>query len=284
MPAKELQKKLSDGVELMFEGVKTVLTENWTNRKRMLRLANYELKSQNNGTVFGFLWNFFNPALQIAVYWFVFAIGLNTQPPQGNYPYIIWMIVGIIPWFFINTAMMSSATSIYSYSAILKRMYLPLSIVPVKTIISAFIGHLWSMLVVFVIIIFSGSPVNSMVYQLPYYMFAIIVFLVGYGLFASAINVVFKDYQKLFSAVVRLLFYLTPVVWVQDRLPENLRFALKLNPLAYIIDGYRNCILYGVSLNVHWRQGLWFWACSLFLFIYGSAVHMKFRKKFMDLL
>lgn len=268
----------------MIEAIKTVMTENWVNRRRLLRLANYELKAQNNGTVFGFLWNFFNPALQIAVYWFVFAIGLNTHPPFGNYPYIIWMIVGIIPWFFISNALQASATSIYGYSGILKRMYLPLSIVPVKTIISAFIGHLWSMLVVFVIIILSGNFVNPMVYQLPYYMLAILLFLIGYGLFASAINVVFKDYQKLFSSIVRLLFYITPVVWVQDNLPKNIRFVLKLNPLAYIIDGYRNCILYGIPINVEWKQGVWFWGCTISLFLYGATVHMKFRKKFMDLL
>ena len=58
----------------MIEAVKTVIIENWSNRKRLLRLADYELKAQNNGTVFGFLWNFLNPALQIAVYWFVFEI------------------------------------------------------------------------------------------------------------------------------------------------------------------------------------------------------------------
>lgn len=268
----------------MFEAIKTVILENWTNRKRVLRLANYELRAQNSGTVFGFLWNFLNPALQIAVFWFVFAIGLNTQPPQGQYPYIIWMIVGIIPWFFISGAMQSSASSIYGYSAILKRMYIPLSIVPVKTIVSAFIGHLWALVVVFVLIIASGNPISLMVYQLPYYMFGSLFFLMGYGLFASAINVVFKDYQKLFAAFVRLLFYITPVVWVQDRLPENIRFILKLNPLAYIIDGYRNAMLYGVPLSVHWRQALWFWACTIFFFIYGAMVHMKFRKKFMDLL
>ncbi len=250
----------------------------------MVRLANYELKAQNNGTVFGFLWNFFNPALQIAVYWFVFAIGLNTRPPEGGYPYIIWMIVGIIPWFFISGAMMLSATSIYAYGAILKRMYLPLSIVPVKTVVSSFIAHLWSMLVVAVIILISGNSINSKVYQLPYYMFAILFYLIGYGLFASAVNVVFKDYQKIFSSFVRLLFYITPVIWVQDKLPENIRFILQLNPLAYIVDGYRDCILYGVSVGETWRQGLWFWFLALVQFAYGSVVHMKFRKKFMDLL
>lgn len=268
----------------MFKAISTVIKENWQNRKRMVRLANYELKSQNNGTVFGFFWNFLNPALQIFVYWFVFAIGLSTSAPRGNYPYIIWMIVGIIPWFYISAAMQRSSGSIYAYSGILKRMYLPLSIVPVKTIMAEFIGHVWAMLVVFAVMICSKNPINPMVYQLPYYMVAEVCLLIGWGLFASAIAVVFKDFQKFLAAIIRLLFYISPVVWGQERLPENLKFALGLNPLAYILDGYRNCILYGISIRETWKMGILFWCVTLIMFFIGVSIHMKFRKKFMDLI
>lgn len=268
----------------MFEAVKTVITENWTNRKRMIRLANYESRSQNNGTVFGFLWNFLNPALQIFVYWFVFAIGLQVRSPRGEYPYLIWMIVGIIPWFYISAVLQSSAMSIYGYSSVIKRVKLPLSIVPVKTVFSGFIGHIWSMLVVFVIILFSGSKINPMVYQLPYYMLATICFLVGWSLFASAITVVFKDFQKILMPIIRLLFYISPIVWSQENLPENLQDVLSYNPFSYILEGYRNCILYGRSITENWQMGLYFWIVTILLFILGAAVHMKFRKKFMDLL
>lgn len=268
----------------MINAIKTVISENWFNRKRMLRLASYELKAQNNGTIFGFLWNFLNPALQILVFWFVFAIGLQVHAPRDNYPYIIWMIVGIIPWFYISTALQSSTMSIYSYSGILKRVKLPLSIVPVKTVFSGFIGHLWAMLVVFAVMLLSGSPVSPMVWQLPYYMLCTICFLIGWGLLASAIAVVFKDLQKILIAVIRLLFYISPIVWSQENLPENLQFIFNLNPFAYILNGYRNCILYGQSLTVEWRMGLYFWTLTLLLFLLGSSVHMKFRRKFMDLI
>lgn len=268
----------------MIIAIKTVLSENWSNRKRMLRLASYELKAQNNGTIFGFLWNFLNPALQILVFWFVFAIGLQVHAPRNNYPYIIWMIVGIIPWFYISTALQSSTMSIYSYSSILKRVTLPLSIVPVKTVFSGFIGHLWSMIVVFAVMLVSRSPISPMVWQLPYYMLCAISFLIGWGLLASAIAVVFKDLQKILIAVIRLLFYISPIVWSQENLPENLRFILNLNPFAYILNGYRNCILYGQSLTVEWRMGCYFWLLTLLLFSLGSSVHMKFRRKFMDLI
>ena len=268
----------------MINAIKIVLSENWTNRKRMIRLARYELKAQNNGTLFGFLWNFFNPALQILVFWFVFAIGLQVHAPRDNYPYIVWMIVGIIPWFYISAVLQTSTMSIYSYSGILKHVYLPLSIVPVKTVFSGFIGHLWAMLVVFFVMLVSRSPVSAMVWQLPYYMFCSICFLIGWGLLASAIAVVFKDLQKILIAVIRLLFYISPIVWSQENLPQNLQFIFNLNPFAYILEGYRNCILYGQSLTVDWKTGAYFWIITILLFLLGASTHMKFRRKFMDLI
>lgn len=268
----------------MFEAIITVFKENWKNRKRVIRLANYEYKSQNRDTAFGFLWNFLNPALQIFVFWFVFAIGLRSAAPQGGYPYIIWMIVGIIPWFYISSAMMTSATSIYAFSGVLKRMYIPLSIVPVKSVLSAFIGHLWAMLVVFAVIFLSGYSVSIYTIQLPYFMLASLAFLIGFGLFSSAITVVFKDFQKILSSIIRLLFYITPVVWIQDNLPKNLRFILRLNPLAYIIEGYRDSILYGRGILYHGRQAIYFWIVTLVMIIFGCIIHMKFRKQFIDLI
>lgn len=268
----------------MINAVKTVLSEIWQNRYRLFRLANYDLKSRNNATMFGFFWNFLNPALQIFVYWFVFAIGLKSGNPQGDYPYIIWMIVGIIPWFYISEALMGTSSSIYSYSGILKRMHIPLAIVPIKTVLSALISHLWSMLVVFLLILASGYKINSHVYLTIYYLAGSFLFLSGYALTASAITVVFRDYQKIMASVIRLLFYVTPVVWVQDRLPAHLRFILKLNPCAYLIDGYRDSILYGRDLMWHWKQGVYFWIFSIVLFVFGCCVHMKFRERFIDLI
>lgn len=268
----------------MWKNIVTVLKENFVNRHRLLRLANYELRSQNNGTMFGFFWNFLNPALQIFVYWFVFAIGLKSASPQGKYPYIIWMIVGVIPWFYISNALMATGNSIFAYSGILKRMYMPLSIVPVKSVLSALIGHFWSMIVVIGIVYASGYDISAYWWQTFYFTFCSFVFLVSYALFASSITVLFRDFQKIMTSVVRLLFYITPVVWVQDNLPEHLKFILKLNPFSYIIDGYRDSILYGKGLIFHWKQGLFFWIVTLVFFVVACNIHMKFRKQFIDLI
>lgn len=268
----------------MLDNIKTVFMENYNNRGRLIRLARYELKSQNNGTVFGFLWNFLNPAFQIFVFWLVFSIGLKSTAPRGKYPYLIWMIVGIIPWFYISAALTTAGNSIYAFSGVLKRMYIPLSIVPVKSVISALIGHLFAMLVVIGIILGCGYGLSSYWAQTFYFMFCSFAILVAYALFASAIVVIFRDFQKIMTSVIRLLFYVTPIVWVQDNLPEKLKFIFKLNPFAYIIDGYRDSLLYGRGLVFHWRQGVYFWAVTLVLFAIGCNVHMKFRKYFIDLM
>lgn len=268
----------------MIKSLKTVFHEVFVNRYRLMRLAMYEMKVQNSGTVFGMLWNFINPALQIFVYWFVFSIGLNSSDPRGGYPYIIWMMVGIIPWFFVGNTLTSSMASIIQYSGVLKRVYLPLSIVPVKSVLAAFFAHLGAMAVVVVIFLLSGYSLTWGAFQIFYYMLCALVFLFGYALLTSAINVLFRDLQKIMASVIRLLFYITPVVWVQDQLSEKIRWVLKLNPLAYIITGYRNSILYCQSLAANWKQGVYFWVFTLILLVIGCCVHMKFRKQFLDLI
>ena len=268
----------------MLSAVTTVIKENWTNRYRLVRLANYDLKQHNRGTVLGFLWNFLNPILQILVYWFVFAIGLNTSPPRGEYSYIIWMIVGVIPWFYISNALMSSTICIHGYSGIITYMYLPLSIIPVKTVLSELFGHFWSMLVVIALFLMGGYHLTWHAVFLLYYAFCSFSFLVAYALLASAITVLFRDFQHLMSSVVRLLFYLSPAVWSQEGLQENLQFVLRLNPFAYILEGYRESILYAGNPIWHWKQGIYFWAVTLILFVLGGVTHMKFRRKFIDLI
>lgn len=268
----------------MWNSIKTVITECFENRYRLFRLASYELKAQNNGTVFGFFWNLLNPALQILIYWFVFEIGLNTASPRDGYPYIIWMIFGIMPWFYMSNSLVGSTGAILNFSGVLKRMNFPPAVVPVKTVLSSFLSHLLAMCVVFAIFFTCGYGLGANAILIFYFMFCSLAFLVGYALFASAVTVVFRDFQKLMNSIIRLLFYLSPVVWNQERLPENLQFVLKLNPLAYIIDGYRESILYNHSLLFHWKQGIYFWAFTLLLFAFGCTVHMRLRKQFMDLI
>lgn len=268
----------------MYNAIKTVALENYNNRYRLYRLAAYELKAQNSGTFFGFLWNILNPALQIFVYWFVFSYALKIADPPGGYPYLLWMIVGIIPWFYLNSAMMSSTMSIYNFSHVLKNTPFPLSVVPIKTVLSNLMGHFWAMLVVIVIYLFYGFKPSISFFAILYYGFCSFMFLTGFALTASAVTVVFKDFQKIMSSLLRLLFYITPILWSPHALPQRIQFILNLNPLAYIIDGYRASILNGNVFSFHWTQVAYFWLFTIVLLIFGCNIHMRLRNNFIDLI
>jgi len=268
----------------MMDAISRVLKEVYNNRRRLIRLAFYDLKLMNKGTLFGLMWNLFNPALQILVYWFVFGYILDTPPPRGEYIYIVWMITGIIPWFYISESLMSSTVSIYSFAGVLKRMYIPLAIVPVKSVLTSFMSHLVAMFLVLTIYVFSGYKLKLGVIYLLYYMFCSFVFLTAYAMLASTITVLFKDFQRIMGSIIRFLFYITPIVWVPETLSEKMQLIVRLNPLAYIVMGYRNSILYGSDLMYNWKQGVYFWTFTAILFIIGCRVHVKIRKQFVDLI
>lgn len=270
--------------EKKTNSLKYIVCECWKNRYRLIKLSIYELKVRNSGTWFGFLWNFLNPALQIFVYWFVFAIGLKTSAPKEGYSYLIWMIMGIIPWFYISEAMNGSTMAIYSFLDVLKRMRFPVAIVPVKTVLTALLSHIMAMAVVMIIFFASGYSVGIHALDTLYFMFASFVFLMGYAFLASTITVVFKDFQKIMGSVIRLLFYISPVVWAYNDLPESLKFVLKFNPLTYLVEGYRESILYNLPFTTHWLQGIYFWCVTLVLLLLGCSLHMRLRKRFMDVI
>ena len=268
----------------IFKSIGTVISEIWNNKIRLMPLASYELKSPHAGTFFGFLWNFLNPALQILVYWFVFAIGLRRGNDIDGVPYIVWLVIGIICWYYMNQAMLGADMSVINFSDVLKRMKFPIAIVPAKTIASNLITHVCSMVIVFAVVLIGGAKISSSIWLLPYYIFASTFFILGYSLIASTINVLFRDFHNLSNTAMRFLFFISPVMWEPSEDSEILVMIMKLNPFAYILNGYRDTILYGWNFSENLDTGLIFWAISIVMFITGCFMHMRMRHKFIDTL
>ncbi len=268
----------------IFQSVLTVIKELWQNKVRLFRLARYELKNQHGGTFFGFLWNFLSPALQVLVYWFVFSVGLRRGNDIQGVPYIVWLVIGIIVWYYINQAMLGADNSIISFVDVLKRMKFPFSIVPVKTVASNFITHICSLVIVFIVVFISGSRISSSIWLLPYYIFATTFFITAYALISSSINVLFRDFHNFSNTALRFLFFISPVMWQPSKDDAFLNVFMKINPFAYILNGYRDTILYGWSFSENLETGLIFWAITAAMFITGCVMHMRLRHKFIDLL
>ncbi|MEC1750649.1 ABC transporter permease [Bacillus mojavensis] len=269
-----------------------ILKEQVTSFPLILRLAAYETKSKYQMNYLGVLWQFLNPLIQMLAYWFVFGIGIRKSSEMitgvGEVPFIIWMLAGLIPWFFISPTILDGSNSVYKRINMVAKMNFPISSLP-SVAIAANLFSYFVMLAFYVIVLLAfGIYPNLQWLEYIYYLFCMIVFMFAFSLFNSTISVLIRDYQFLLQSVTRLLFFLLPIFWdistqLGDKHPALLNL-IKLNPLFYIIDGFRNSFLGGSWFFEDAPYMLYFWAFTLLLLTVGSVLHMKFRDRFVDFL
>ncbi|MFF2447171.1 ABC transporter permease [Neobacillus sp. NPDC058068] len=262
-----------------------VVKENVTNLHLIGRLSMFELKSNNNNNYLGMLWEIITPMILISIYWFVFGFGIRGGKPVGGIEYLPWMLSGISVWFFISHSLPLGSKSIYTRINIISKMNFPMSVIPTYVITSKFYHHVTLVGIIAVILLYYGYTPSIYSFQLPYFMLANLVLLVAISLITSTLATIVRDVQMVIQSVVRVLLYLTPILWTVERLPEQIRNLMKANPFYYIIEGYRAALLgtewYFVD---HAKYTLYFWVVVLVLLWLGSSIHLKFKDRFVDYL
>ena len=263
----------------------TVLKEQINYFYLIRRLSFYELKSTTTHNYLGMAWEIINPAIQIAIYWFVFGYGIRQREPIGDVPFFQWMLAGIVVWFLINQGLMKATKSIYSKIRMLSKMNFPMSVIPNYIIFSQLYPHLLLLSIVIILLQFLGYGFSVYYIQLPIYLFGVLSILFSLSLITSTLATIAKDVQMFLQSIMRMLLYLSPILWPPSLLPDWLQIVMKINPFYYIIEGYRSSLLgKGWFFIEQWEYTLYFWSLVLVLFIIGSSLHVKFRRHFIDLL
>ncbi|WP_010095231.1 ABC transporter permease [Ornithinibacillus scapharcae] len=266
-----------------MKAVITVLTEQVKYFYLLRRLSWYEVKSKNKMTYLGLGWELINPGIQIAIYWFIFGYGIRKGEGIDGDPFFQWMLAGIIVWFFFNPAIIESSKSIYQRVKMLSKMNFPMSLIPNMVIFSKFYSHIGLLLLVILILNISGYPISIYYLQLPLFIIATYLFIFALSLITSTLNTFIRDLQMLLQAVLRMLLYMTPILWATFSLPEWIQSMMKINPLYYLVEGYRAALLgKGWYFLANPGYSLYFWGVTLFLLIVGSSLHVKFRRRFID--
>ncbi|MEW4289694.1 ABC transporter permease [Rossellomorea marisflavi] len=271
----------------------TVLKEQLSNFYLIQRLSLYELKSNNKNNLLGMLWEVINPGIQIAIYWFVFGYGLKTggqgRSAVGDVPFVIWLLAGMVVWFFISPAIVQSSKSVYTRIRMLSKMSFPMSAIPSYVIMSKFYPHLYLTGITIIIFQFMGYPISVYYLQLPYFMVSVIAVVFAISLITSTLSTMIRDVQMVVQSLIRMLLYLTPILWNMEGIFKGkndlLLTIMKLNPFYYIVEGYRSSLLgKGWYFVEHAQYTLYFWGLVLVLFMFGSFIHVKFRRHFVDFL
>lgn len=261
-----------------------VIKEQVQNFNLIVRLAVYDAKSKYQMHYFGIIWQFLNPTVQIFIYWLVFGLGIRGGRPINNIPYFAWLICGLIPWFFINPTITQGSNSVFSKLNLVSKMKFPVSILPSITIIGNSLNFSMMLVVLILILFINGISPNIYFIQIIYYLICLYAFLFSVTLFFSTFSTIVRDFQSLLQALMKMLFYINPIIWDFSTLPGNLQTILKLNPICYLIFGFRNSFLYKKWFFDDIAYTIYFWTVTFIILFIGAALHLKLRKKFVDYL
>lgn len=262
-----------------------IAKELWQSKRVVLRIAKYNNEQMYLNSYLGDFWHFADPLLQIGIMVLMFAFRGNIGSP--NLPALItWMTLGMVTYFFIQSAMLKSARSIQSQVSLLSRMSFSLAAIPLTDIITELRRYFMMMILAMTLIIFYMGIVPSIWWlQYVYYFVAMLVFLYALSLVTSTLTVLVPDFYTAYAAVLRVGMWISGVVIpiTPPAMPQLLSSILRLNPVYYIIEGFRQTLLDNpVGFWENMTATSIFWGMVIILLILGSHIHLRFRKKFMD--
>lgn len=253
------------------------------NRKVLLNLIKSDFKNRYLGNHLGIIWAFIQPLVMVLVYWFVFTFGFRSTPVE-HVPFLLWLLAGMVPWFLISDAILSSASAIVSQSFLVKKIVFEVKLLPIVKIGSAVLANIAFWLLMLIVCLCYGYWPHLIWIQLLYFMLCILALTTGFGMLVAAMMPFAPDIAQVVNIVIQILFWATPIFWNKSLLHGHLVLIYKLSPFAYIVDGFRDTLIDHTSIFVHYNQMIWFWLFTLGIFFLGNRVFNKLRPHFSDVL
>ena len=235
-----------------------------------------EIRGKYKGSFLVVLWSFLNPLLMVLVYALVFSVILKQDIPN----YVIFLIVGVIPWNFFTTVIMQGTNCIWINGGIIKKVYFPREILPVSVVLAGLVNFLISCVIIFIFVLFSGMGFSIHLVWLPLIAILQTLFSLGLLFILSAVDVYVRDVEYLMNFLISLLFYATPIVYTVDLFPESVRWILYLNPMTHFIDAYRSIFYYQTAPSL--MSILYISLFAVFFLVFGYMIFRKLEKGFAE--
>lgn len=259
--------------------------EVYRNRRLVFSLAKNDFKTKYAGSYFGTIWAFIQPIVTICVYWFVFGLALRGGADRGV-PFVLWLVAGLVPWFFFQEGLIGGTNALLEYNYLVKKVVFNIRILPVVKVISACFVHCFFVLIVLVIYTCMGYLPTWYALQLIYYSFCIFMLILAVTYFSSAVVVFFRDLSQIINIGLQVGVWVTPIMWNFSDLGLEgiLTKVLKLNPVFYVVQGYRDSLIDHIGIWQHPVLTLYFWVFTLLLFFLGTRLFKKLQVHFADVM
>lgn len=269
-----------------MKGIFSVLKELIKNRVLIFQLAQNDFKKKYAGSYLGIVWAFVQPVVTVMVYWFVFGLALRGGSGQRSVPFVLWLIAGLVPWFFFQEGLVSGTNALLEYNYLVKKVVFQIDILPVVKILSAMFVHLFFILVALVLYTAMGYFPDFYVVQVFYYTFCLWMLILGLSYLTSAVVVFFRDLTQVINIALQVGIWMTPIMWAMTDIGIDgiLAKILMLNPMYYIVQGYRDALADKIWFFERPGLTLYFWAFTLLFLMIGTKLFQKLKIHFADVL
>jgi len=255
----------------------------YENRHLVAQMTVRDFKSQYFGSYLGLLWAFIQPTVTVLIFWFIFDVGFKSAPVSG-FPFLLWLVIGMTPWFFISDAISTGVNSVLGNAFLVQKIVFRVSMLPLVKVFSSLFVHAFFIVIIYVICFAYRVELTWCSLQVFYYTFCAFFLVVGINWLTSSVIVFFKDVGQLVVMFLQICFWMTPIFWSLDIVPEKYHLLIKINPVCYIVSGYRDSFIHNIWFWEHPLYTLYFWFASGIVFLLGAIVFSRLRPHFADVL
>jgi lipopolysaccharide transport system permease protein len=266
---------LSKGIFFMRSTFK-----NLYKRRHLLKvLITSAVKRQNKNNVLGYIWWLLDPLLFLAVYYLVVAVVFKRG--GANQPFILFLLCGLLPFKFFSQSATQSVTSLSRAEPMIKSISFPKMVLPLSVVFTNFVYFFCGMAVaVFAAVLYGNRfqtwPNWNYIY-LPVVMAVMIMFTTGLSIIVSVLSIFFADLKNILTHILKAWYFASPGLYSLDRLPDKIRPYAILNPLAGIMNGYREIIMH--NHHPFHRDLLYAFLISAVLMTFGYIIFIKLESR-----
>lgn len=200
-----------------------------------------DVRGKYKGSFLGILWSFINPLLSVVVYAIVFSQIMRFEIDH----YLIYLITGVLPWNFFTGAIQMGMTSILYNAGIIKKVYFPRIILPISSVTSCLVNFLISCVIIVIFVLFSGMGLTIHLLWFPLIAVVQYLLILGITFILSCLEIFVRDLEHIVGFILSMAFYVTPILYTMDYVPKKFQVVLRLNPMTYIVEAYRDVFYYG---------------------------------------
>lgn len=294
-PQQELLKKIISCVLILaacivfarwYDKFTTLPVELFQSRHLIWKLAKNDFKKRYAGSYMGALWAMLQPVVTIAMYYIVFdkIMGNSINRGTGEIPFVLFLTAGLVPWFYFSEALNSGTNALLEYNYLVKKVVFKISVLPIIKIIAATFIHVFFLCVMLVVAAIYGYYPTVYTLQIFYYSICLFLFVLALSYTTCSIVVFFKDLSQIINIGLQIGIWVTPIMWNLNILEDKWIIILKLNPMVYIVNGYRSAVYGREWFFRDFFSTMYFWIITTVIFGIGALIFKRLKVHFADVL